>query len=84
MLEVIEEAAREAGVAFRGLKKGSGDNPESFFESAHIETSTKAGDVPPDDAIGLIAGTPWAVREGGPRVRRRAPARRRGRTDGPS
>jgi hypothetical protein len=47
MLEAIEKAAREAGVAFRGLNKGSSDNPESFFESAHIATSTKTGDSRP-------------------------------------
>lgn len=59
LLEEIEEAAAETGLSFRGLKKASDDNPESAFESAHIESSTDNGDFPPPADIRLLAGTPW-------------------------
>jgi predicted RecB family nuclease len=59
LLQEIEEAAAETDLSFRGLKKASNDNPESAFESAHIESSTDNDDFPPSAAIRLLAGTPW-------------------------
>jgi uncharacterized protein len=44
------------GLEFRGLKKASGGNPESEYESAHIESVTSSDDCAGAD---LHAGTAW-------------------------
>ena len=37
LLQEVEAGAAELGVAFRGLKKASGGNPESEYEGSQIE-----------------------------------------------
>jgi len=60
LLDAVELAAAEEGLAFRGLKKSGGGNPESHYESAHIASAAANGAFPPaDPAVTLIAGTPW-------------------------
>ena len=46
LLDEVERAAAEAGVDFRGLKKSGGGNPESRYESAHVDSSADAARVP--------------------------------------
>ncbi len=59
VLDDIEDAAGSS-VRFRGLKKSTGDNPDSRYESARIESSTDntafLGDRKEHQ---LLAGTPW-------------------------
>src|SRR5207237_6610768 len=55
-LRAIEEAAREDGVTFKGLKKSSSGNPESRYEGKFIES---AEEVVPGDDVQLYAGTAW-------------------------
>ena len=38
LLNEIEKFARENGLSFRGLKKSSGDNPESIYEGEFIKS----------------------------------------------
>ena len=38
LLNEIEKFARETGLSFRGLKKSSGDNPESVYEGEFIKS----------------------------------------------
>jgi uncharacterized protein len=54
LLDEVERAAREAGIAFRGLKKGDA------YESAFVTTATKQElfSEPEDDVL-LLAGTGW-------------------------
>src|SRR6266536_3001632 len=52
---VLDEV-ESTGVTFRGLKKASSGNPESIYESAHIESVDK-GDLCKD--CDLTAGTAW-------------------------
>jgi predicted RecB family nuclease len=52
---VLDEV-EATGVEFRGRKKASGGNPESFYESAHIESVDK-GELCTD--CDLTAGTAW-------------------------
>jgi len=56
LLDAVEEAATELRVDFRGLKKASGGNPESFYESTHVESVEHS-----DECVGceLAAGTAW-------------------------
>src|SRR5207245_1488581 len=56
LLRAIEEAAREDGVTFKGLKKSSIGNPESRYEGQFIEC---ADEVVPNDDVQLYAGTAW-------------------------
>nr|MBA2332364.1 DNA2/NAM7 family helicase [Actinomycetota bacterium] len=56
LLAAVEEAAGEIGLAFRGLKKASGGNPESFYEGANVENVTSGEDCVDCD---LAAGTAW-------------------------
>ncbi len=61
LLERIEELAPEAGVAFRGLKKGSardGTAFESKLDHPYVESSEEIADFL-DPACGLLAGTAW-------------------------
>ena len=59
LLEAVEEAAAEMGLAFAGLKKAGADNPESRFTSAHIRSSADGRDFPPGADVRLVAGTSW-------------------------
>jgi uncharacterized protein len=60
LLDEVEKVAAGEGIAFRGFKKGGGDNDESRYESASIvtvsETKAFAGAAP--DVL-LFAGTAW-------------------------
>ncbi|MEX2645325.1 MAG: TM0106 family RecB-like putative nuclease [Gaiellaceae bacterium] len=55
LLREVERAAREAGVAFRGLKRGE-EGGESHYEGPFITT---ASDGFTDPEVGLVAGTAW-------------------------
>ena len=54
LLDAVEDAAGE----FRGLKKASAGNPESFYRSAHVESVTDAAECADCD---LKAGTAWLL-----------------------
>ena len=57
LLDAVEEAADELGIAFHGLKKASAGNPESFYgDSDRIENVTDAAACVGCD---LAAGTAW-------------------------
>ncbi len=56
LLNEVEAGAAELGLEFRGLKKASGGNPESFYESAHVESVTASEDCVDCE---LAAGTAW-------------------------
>jgi uncharacterized protein len=56
LLRETEKAAAEAGVQFRGLKRG--DSGETRYEGPFIETA-KDGFTDPE--VGLIAGTAWLL-----------------------
>ena len=43
LLDAVEEAAAELGLDYRGLKKASSGNPESFYTGAHIESVQTLG-----------------------------------------
>jgi uncharacterized protein len=57
LLDENEEAAGEAGVAFRGLKRG-GARGESHYEGRFVET---AKDGFCDEEVQLVAGTAWLL-----------------------
>jgi uncharacterized protein len=57
LLDELEAAAAEEQLAFRGLKKASADNRESFHASAHVESATDVGAFRGD--ADLLAGTAW-------------------------
>jgi uncharacterized protein len=56
----IGKFARESGLRFRGLKKSSGDNPESVYEDDFV-TSEEQFAAYMDEAktVELLAGTAW-------------------------
>ena len=56
LLDSIEEAAAERGRPFTGLKKASAGNPESRYESDHIDSVDDAAACTDCD---LTAGTAW-------------------------
>ncbi len=56
LLDAVEEAAAELGLDFHGLKKASGGNPESRYESAHIGSVDASGACVDCE---LAAGTAW-------------------------
>ena len=56
LLDAVEEAATELGLDFRGLKKASGGNPESFYEGDFVQNVVRAGDCTNCE---LAAGTAW-------------------------
>ena len=56
LLDAVEEGAAESGVHFTGLKKASSGNPESRYESAHVESVENASECVGCD---LAAGTAW-------------------------
>jgi uncharacterized protein len=60
LLNEIEKFAREKGVKFRGLKKSSGDNPESVYEGDFITSEEQfARFVEEAKSVKLLAGTAW-------------------------
>jgi len=60
LLREVEKVARKERVAFRGLKKASGGNPESEYEGPFIESTTaNAGFT--DEEVRLVAGTAWLL-----------------------
>jgi uncharacterized protein len=62
LLDEVEEAAKEEGLKFRGLKKSSGDNEESRYESVSGSVTgtdkTDAFTAASTDTL-LFAGTAW-------------------------
>jgi uncharacterized protein len=56
LLDEVEAAAAEAGLDFKGLKKASSGNPESLYESEHIESVEAASAC---TGCELTAGTAW-------------------------
>ena len=56
LLDAVEAGAAELGLAFRGLKKASGGNPESFYASQHVASVERSEDCVDCD---LAAGTAW-------------------------
>ena len=56
LLAAVEEAAVETGLGFKGLKKASAGNPESFYEGPNVESVTSSEDCVDCD---LAAGTAW-------------------------
>ena len=56
LLDAVERAAAESGLQFSGLKKASGGNPESQYESSHISSVEDASACTGCD---LTAGTAW-------------------------
>ena len=60
LLNEIEKFARENGLSFRGLKKSSGDNPESIYEGEFIKSEPQFKRIiDAGDRIQLLAGTGW-------------------------
>src|SRR5262249_22571223 len=53
-----ERVAKEENVTFGGLKKSSGDRPETEYHGRFIQTSTEVGDFL-DPKVQLMAGTSW-------------------------
>jgi len=58
MLAEVERVADDSGANFRGLKKCSENNPESVFESTHID-SVDDNAALTDAEVKLAAGTAW-------------------------
>jgi predicted RecB family nuclease len=56
VLDAVEDAATESSLGFTGLKKASRGNPESRYESDHIESVEDASECTNCD---LAAGTAW-------------------------
>jgi uncharacterized protein len=56
LLNEVEAGAGEVGLAFRGLKKASGGNPESEYVGTQIENVYRNDDCRDTD---LVAGTAW-------------------------
>jgi uncharacterized protein len=60
LLNEIEKFARETGLRFRGLKKSSGDNPESVYEGDFIKSEAQFDRfVGEASGVKLLAGTAW-------------------------
>ena len=60
LLNEIEKFAREIGLSFRGLKKSSGDNPESVYEGEFVKSEPQVARVIEKvDRVQLLAGTAW-------------------------
>jgi predicted RecB family nuclease len=56
LVAAVEEAAAETGLGFKGLKKASAGNPESFYAGTNVENVTSGEDCVDCD---LAAGTAW-------------------------
>jgi uncharacterized protein len=61
LIAAVEDAAGEGGLDFVGRKKASSGNPESYWQSAHVESVTDSGDCADCD---LTAGTAWHFSRG--------------------
>lgn len=59
LLEGVVEVACTEGIDFRGFKKTSSSNPDSYFESDTFDNSNRLDDYEPDRHR-LFAGTAWA------------------------
>lgn len=60
LLAEVEEAAREEGLRFRGLKKASGGNDESFYDGGSVTNATDvAAFARAGSDVLLFAGTAW-------------------------
>jgi uncharacterized protein len=60
LLNEIDKFARDTGLSFRGLKKSSGENPESIYESEFIKSEPQFNSIiDAGDGIQLLAGTAW-------------------------
>ena len=57
LLDMVESVARDRGVSFRGIKKCSQGNSESYYKGAFVENVEKTADI--DLAANLLAGTAW-------------------------
>ena len=55
VLKAVEERAREIGFVFRGAKKASGQNEESFFGGQFVRDVVKSSDIRTEDR--LVGGT---------------------------
>ncbi len=60
LLSEIEAAAEAEGVFFRGLKKSTGDNPETVYEGPLVMSESQA-DAFFDADDELVAGTGWIL-----------------------
>ena len=60
LLNEIEKFARETGLGFGGLKKSSGDNPESVYEGDFITSEEQFSRfIEKAKSVELLAGTAW-------------------------
>jgi RNase H-like protein/AAA domain-containing protein len=60
LLNEIDKFARETGLSFRGVKKSSGENPESIYESEFIKSESQINRIIDiGNRIQLLAGTAW-------------------------
>lgn len=67
LLDAIERRAEESNSSFVGIKKSSGQNAESIYESAHIQSVGTAAAVADRLAeTSLVAGTAWLFAQLGP------------------
>jgi uncharacterized protein len=77
LLAAVETAARQRGVAFRGVKKSSDE--QQFLEGAELIENTTSNERASSGGFNLIAGTAWLFARSDARL----PLRRRGRTGQP-
>jgi uncharacterized protein len=59
LLAEVEKAAAEEGLRFRGLKKASAGNDETFYDSASITSATDTAAFASAPGVLLFAGTAW-------------------------
>jgi predicted RecB family nuclease len=60
LLKEIEKFGRDTGFVFRGLKKSSGDNPESVYEDDFVTSEEQfAPFIEKAKRVDLLAGTAW-------------------------
>lgn len=66
LLHAVEAVAAQESVTFCGLKKATGKNAESYFDSRYgfIASSEKNDDFPPGRDVALVAGTAWLFSRG--------------------
>jgi uncharacterized protein len=57
LLNVIERMATERGIAFEGIKKSSGGNPESVYDGTFIKSVDNSDSI--DLGASLLAGSAW-------------------------
>ena len=60
LLDEIEKVAREEGVSFQGLKKSTGENPESEYQGNFIKSEPEVSRIIQISRTAqLLAGTAW-------------------------